>query len=437
MTAYKRNSIHFIQLVLVKVKANLQAEASKFYLSYVWWIFEPLLQIIVFYVVFGLLLERGTDNFVVYLLTGIIPWLWFNRSISNSAFSIVQGRGIMMQVNLSKLFFPTVVICQDLAKQFFVMILLITFLLLYGIEPALCWLTLPLLMCVQLLFIAVAAYFVAAVIPFLPDLNYLVRTGLMMLMFCSGVFYSVEAISKDCHMSVSSPLISIHNVGVKFRLHRSIFATQYFEALKNVSFSINRGDSFGIIGRNGAGKTTMLRLLAGILQPDTGKIKNRAANTAILALQVGFDPELTGRANAILSGMLLGVTKKEVERQLDNIIAFSELGDFIDRPVKSYSSGMKARLGFAVALQVSPEILLIDEVLGVGDVSFQKKSIAVMKEKLLSDQTIVLVSHDRNTVKTLCNRAVWIENGVSLMEGDSEEVVAAYEEFLTSNLTHR
>ncbi len=197
MIASKRYPNHFVQLVFVKAKANLQAEASRFYLSYVWWIFEPLLQIIVFYVVFGLLLERGTDNFIAYLLSGLIPWLWFNRSISNSAFSIVQGRGVMMQVNLPKLFFPTVVICQDVVKQFFVMILLVIFLLLYGIEPTPCWFALPLLMIVQLLFIVVAAYFVAAVIPFLPDLNYLVRTGLMMLMFCSGVFYSVEVIPEE------------------------------------------------------------------------------------------------------------------------------------------------------------------------------------------------------------------------------------------------
>ena len=153
-------------------------------------------------------------------------------------------------------------------------------------------------------------------------------------------------------------------------------------------------------------------------------------NTALLSLQVGFDPELSGRINAILGGMFLGYKKKVVIAQLDKIIEFAELEDFIDMPVKSYSSGMRARLGFSVALEMNPDVLLIDEVLGVGDVEFRKKSMAVMKERLLSDQTIVLVSHSAGTVKELCNRAVWIEDGVSRMVGDSGEVVAAYEEYM-------
>ncbi len=230
---------------------------------------------------------------------------------------------------------------------------------------------------------------------------------------------------------ISDSIISIQNVGVRFKNRKALFfGDNYFEALKDVSFNIHRGDSVGVIGRNGAGKTTLLRVLGGIIRPDWGKIYNNNVSTALLALQVGFDPELSGRINAVICGMLLGFQKEEILNNMDEIISFSELEEFIDRPVKSYSSGMQARLGFAVALRMSPDVLLIDEVLGVGDASFQKKSLAVMQEKILSDQTIVFVSHSSATVKSLCNRAVWIENGVTMMEGESGLVVEEYEKYL-------
>jgi len=228
-------------------------------------------------------------------------------------------------------------------------------------------------------------------------------------------------------------LISLQNVGVCFRVGKSLLRRDSVQALRDVSFDLHRGDSLGVIGRNGAGKSTLLQILGGIILPDKGRILNNNATTSLLALQVGFDSELSGRINALVGGMLLGFRKADVMANLDKIIAFSELGEFIDRPVKSYSTGMKARLGFSVALEMNPDVLLIDEVLGVGDVQFKKKSMAVMKEKLLSDQTIVLVSHDAGTIKNLCNRAVWIEDGVTVMNGASDEVVTAYERFVQEN----
>lgn len=231
-------------------------------------------------------------------------------------------------------------------------------------------------------------------------------------------------------MSGNEVLISVQHVGVRFKSGKSLFSKDYVDALLDVSFELRRGDSLGVIGRNGAGKSTMLQLLGGIIKPDSGRIINNNVSTSLLALQVGFDQQLSGRVNAVLGGMLLGFRKKEVEANLEKIIEFSELGEFIDRPVKSYSAGMKARLGFSVALEMNPDVLLVDEVLGVGDVEFRQKSLAVMKAKLVSEQTIVLVSHDAGTVKTLCNRAVWIEDGVTKMEGAAKEVVTAYEKFI-------
>lgn len=225
-------------------------------------------------------------------------------------------------------------------------------------------------------------------------------------------------------------LIALKNIGVSFNIGKSIFRKEKIQAIQDVSMELYRGDSLGVIGRNGAGKSTLLQVLGGIIRPDTGTIINNNATTSLMALQAGFDPELSGRLNILVSGMLLGFRKADIKKNMDKIIAFSELENFIDRPVKAYSTGMKARLGFSLALEMNPDVLLIDEVLGVGDVQFRKKAVAVMKEKFLSEQTIVLVSHDAITVKTLCNRAVWIENGVTRMAGPSDQVVTAYEDYV-------
>lgn len=226
-----------------------------------------------------------------------------------------------------------------------------------------------------------------------------------------------------------SSLIALQNIGVSYRRSRSFFGGSVYQALHDVSFEINPGDSLGILGRNGAGKSTLLRVLAGIISPDKGRLVNANARTALLALQVGFDPQLDGRTNAILSGMLLGFSKREVLDQMDEIIEFSELGAVIDEPIKVYSTGMRARLGFSVAVHLDPDILLIDEVLGVGDADFRIKSSKLLHDRLQSEHTVVLVSHSAGTVKQLCNRAVWIEQGVTHMDGDASDVVEAYEAY--------
>jgi len=225
-------------------------------------------------------------------------------------------------------------------------------------------------------------------------------------------------------------VISLRNVAFHFWLKKSLFRKERFAALKDISFDLFHGESLGIIGRNGAGKTTLLRLLGGIIRPDKGTLINNGVKTSLLSLQVGFDPQLSGLYNAILSGMLLGFTKKEIEDKLYDIVKFAELEEFIDQPVRTYSSGMRARLGFSIAFHLDPDVLLIDEVLAVGDADFKKKSLAVMKEKIQSNKTIVLVSHSSGTIRQLCNRAVWIEEGITRAEGDTEDVLHVYEEFL-------
>lgn len=228
------------------------------------------------------------------------------------------------------------------------------------------------------------------------------------------------------------PVLSLRNVGAYYWRRKSYFKRDRFWALNNVSFDLYYGESLGVIGRNGAGKSTLLQLLAGIIQPDRGSLNNNGYQAALLSLQTGFVPYLTGRENAILSGMLLGMHRDKIEAKMSAIIEFSELEDFFDDPISSYSSGMKARLGFSVAFQLEPDILLIDEVLGVGDAEFREKSSSIMRQKIRSNMTIVLVSHSPGTIRQLCDRAVWIENGQTQLEGDTDSVIEKYQEFLKS-----
>ena len=200
-----------------------------------------------------------------------------------------------------------------------------------------------------------------------------------------------------------------------------------FEALQDVSLELRRGETLGIIGRNGAGKTTLLRLIGDIIKPDRGTIVNQQNITvSMLTLQAGFDQELTGRSNVILGGLMLGFPRRKILRRMEEIIGFAALDRFIDEPIKTYSTGMRARLGFALALELSPNVLLVDEVLGVGDTEFREKAMGAMREKLLSMQTVVFVSHNLNSVKLLCDQVIWLERGVAKVQSTPEEVIDAY-----------
>ncbi|WP_296802557.1 ABC transporter ATP-binding protein [Thiolapillus sp.] len=224
-----------------------------------------------------------------------------------------------------------------------------------------------------------------------------------------------------------NPVLILENVGVAYRRGRSLRGGELYWALKDISLELKHGETLGVIGRNGVGKTTLLKVIAGIIAPDRGEIRNAGVSASLLSLQVGFVPLLTGRENAILSGMLLGAPKSRIEQNMDELVAFAELEDFIDEPVSSYSAGMRARLGFSVAMQADPDILLIDEVLGVGDAAFRKKSSEEIQRRIRSNRSVILVSHNTAMMARLCDRVVWIEHGVSRMQGEAGDVLAAYE----------
>src|ERR671912_2583054 len=209
-------------------------------------------------------------------------------------------------------------------------------------------------------------------------------------------------------------------------LVRDLKPEETFTALNNVTVSVPRGQTLGVIGRNGSGKSTMLKLVAGISKPTSGTVKVNGRISALIELGAGFHPEISGRENIFINGIMLGLTKKEVMRRFDEIVDFAELQDFIDAPVKTYSSGMYMRLGFAVAIHVDPEVLLIDEVLAVGDQSFTMKCLDKFAEFRRSNKTILLVTHSLDLVEKFCDRALWLDKGKTLAEGEPKRVVASY-----------
>ena len=233
--------------------------------------------------------------------------------------------------------------------------------------------------------------------------------------------------------SGKQPVISLQNVGVAYKVKAGFLRRRRVWALKEVSFDVYEGETLGVIGKNGAGKSTLLQVLSGIILPDSGLITTKkGCQISLLSLQAGFVQQLTGRENAVLSGLFFGIPARTMKAMMDKIANFSGLGTYMDQPVNTYSTGMRARLGFAVAFNADPDIILIDEVLGVGDQEFKEKSEAAMRQKISSDKTVVIVSHNAKTILELCDRVVWVENGASKMVGPPAEVVAKYQDQIYS-----
>lgn len=234
-------------------------------------------------------------------------------------------------------------------------------------------------------------------------------------------------------------VLAVDHVTKTFRVHherptslkerftrRSAARFDDFVALRDVTFDVREGEVFGVIGENGSGKSTLLKCMAGILQPNSGSVRVNRRMSALLELGAGFHPELTGRDNVFLNAAILGMTRRDIAARFDAIVDFSGLGTFIDSPVKTYSSGMYVRLAFAVAINVDPHLLIIDEILAVGDVSFQQRCLEKFVQFRDEGRTIVLVTHAMNTVKEMCDRAVWLSHGVITGEGNPAELVDAY-----------
>lgn len=240
-----------------------------------------------------------------------------------------------------------------------------------------------------------------------------------------------------------NPMIEVADVTMRFHMNadkiltlKEFFARaatnklQYkdFTALNHVSFNVQKGETIGLIGHNGAGKSTLLKIISGILKPTEGHVICRGNVVPMLELGSGFDFDLTGRENIFLNGAILGNTKAFLESKYDEIVSFSELDQFIDTPIRNYSSGMLARLAFSIASLVEPDILIVDEILSVGDADFQKKSRRRMTELMSGGTTVLFVSHSLEQIREMCNRCIWLEHGTVQMEGLTEVVCDAYEQ---------
>ena len=219
-------------------------------------------------------------------------------------------------------------------------------------------------------------------------------------------------------------IFSLKEYFIKFVTGKLVF--EEFRALTDVSFSVKKGEILGIIGYNGAGKSTMLKVISGIMNPTSGYIKVEGVISPLIELGSGFDMELTARENIFLNGYILGYSKKFIKEHFDKIVEFSELEEFLDVPVKNFSSGMVARLGFAIATVVQPEILIVDEILSVGDFKFQEKSENKIKEMLASGTTVILVSHAINQIEEICTKVLWLEQGKVRGYGNTKEICEEY-----------
>ena len=246
------------------------------------------------------------------------------------------------------------------------------------------------------------------------------------------------------------PLVEVNDVSMRFNLAQEKTETlkEYtvkllkgklmfneFYALKNVSFTVDRGEAVALIGRNGSGKSTMLKVIAGVMYPSQGSCTVRGSIAPMIELGAGFDMDLTARENIYLNGAVLGFDRDYMNEHFESIIEFSELRDFIDVPVKNFSSGMIARLGFSIATEVKADLLVVDEVLAVGDFMFQQKCMKRLEGMLADGSTLLFVSHASDTVRSLCGRAVWLDHGVKRADGPSDEVCTAYEQAMQAGPT--
>lgn len=243
-------------------------------------------------------------------------------------------------------------------------------------------------------------------------------------------------------MNTNEDVISVRNVTKSYRLFShpgdrirqflSFGTKRYyksFTALKDVSFNVRKGETVGIIGKNGSGKSTLLQVICGIYKPSLGSVHTKGRISALLELGAGFNPEFTGRENVYFQGALMGLTKREMDEKFEEIYLFSEIGDFIDQPVRIYSTGMFFRLAFAVSVATSPEILIVDEALSVGDEMFQKKSLARSRELIELGASLVVVSHDHNMIDKTCSRCIFLDRGSIVMDGPPREVLDYYNSY--------
>ena len=474
----------FITLSLHRI--NVRYQQSR--LGILWAVIQPLSMMVVFTLMFTLVRANpgGSVPFPLFAYAALVPWTLFSSGLSAASAALTSHASLLTKVAFPREILPLTYIVAALVDFVLSSVVLLGLMLWFGVTPS--WtavwalpailllvvfliglalllaamqvryrdvgLAMPLLLQVWL-FASPVLYALAAVKHALPEPLYFIYTlnplvgivdtfrraiilqqspdyfalgisaavALLLLPVVLSLLQVRRADGRRHHMSALD--ISVQNVGKEYRLGASRGASTFW-ALRDVSLDVPRGSSVGIIGRNGAGKSTLFKLLAGITAPTTGRIVLNGRLAALIEVGSGFHPELTGRENVFLSGSLLGMTRREIAGKLDRIVEFAGVRRFIDTPVKRYSSGMYVRLGFAIAAHLEPHILLVDEVLAVGDAEFQARCLQRIQELRAQGTTCLFISHDLTAIERLCDRAVLLERGEIAATGTPTDVVATY-----------
>ena len=489
MKSYIENFKKYRFLLWELVKKGVKLKYRRSYLGILWTLLEPLMTMIVLSVVFGTLFGNKDPHFPVYILCGRLMYSFFSSATNGAMKAIRTNAGMIKKVYVPKYIYPLSSVLFNYIIFAISLIVLVVVSIVLKVYPTI-YLAQAIIPLILLLITAFGVGMILSTMAvFFRDLEYLWSVGLMIIMYASAIFYKPEKLLKSGFGWIlkCNPLyLLIHNfrqavfgmpmnmkflaasivfaivsvivgliffykkqdefilhVGMKFNLSQEKvddlkdyvikllkhqISYNEFWALKDINFTLNKGDRLGILGLNGAGKSTLLKVIAGVLKATEGTVTAKGKIAPLLELGAGFDQQYTGRENIYLYGAVLGFSKKFLDEKLDEIIEFSELGKFIDVPVKNYSSGMKSRLGFSVATLVEPDILILDEVLSVGDAKFRKKSEAKIMSMFDKGVTVLFVSHSLDQVKRLCNKAILLEKGKIISHGSIEEVSKVYEE---------
>eukprot|EP00752_Nemacystus_decipiens_P013584 g12042.t1 len=441
-----------------------------------WSVLRPLLTMIILTVVFGYIAgmaataNLGPAEYGIMVMCGMLPWQFFSGSLTASGQSLVNNASMVSKVYFPRLILPASSIITTLVDLLIAGFLLAILMVIAGVVPS--WQVLLLPLFIALAFVASfgAGIWLAALMVRYRDFRIIVPFIVQFGFFLSPVGYESSTVNQDWRFLYSlNPMVGVidgfrwailggehelylpgiaisivlnqKNEGLRHVLQRGLTkpvrwakngfrststTLEEFWAIKDISFSVQPGEVVGVIGRNGAGKSTLLKVLSRITEQTQGRIHMRGRTASLLEVGTGFHPELTGRENIYLNGAILGMGRSEIKRKFDEIVDFSEVEKFLDTPVKRYSSGMYVRLAFGVAAHLDPEILIIDEVLAVGDAEFQRKCLGKMKDVAGAGRTVVFVSHNMAMVQSLCSRGIYLKGGQLVEDGPVKETLACY-----------
>src|SRR5208282_5694301 len=419
-----------------------------------WVVLQPLLTMGVFTLFFGRLAKLPSDGlpYPVFYFSALVPWTYFATALQSCTAVVVENQRVITKVFFPRLVLPLSAVVSGLVDFSIGFLVLGVVLAIYGMRPGLAALWLPVLMLLAVLTALGVGLWMSALNALYRDVRYVVPFLVQIWMFASPVAYPSSLVPPRWRgvygLNPMAGVIdgfrwavtgqnppSVAMLDVLARAAKAAFRRRsggnrngraHIWALREVSFDVREGETIGIIGRNGAGKSTLLKILAGITLPTEGWAEVRGRVGSLLEVGTGFHPELTGRENIYFSGSILGMKKREIDRKFDEITAFSGVETFLDTPLKHYSSGMQLRLAFSVAAHLEPEVLLVDEVLAVGDLEFQKKCLGKMEEVTRGGRTVLFVSHNMGAVRRICARGVWLEGGAVRRVGTAGECVDAY-----------